>query len=63
MGAEHPIDVQIAILYAEMQGMDDNYARMQLERIAMLAERAIHLLPDTHHARFIAILRQARGGH
>ena len=61
MGAAESIDVQLAILYAQMQGMDDTYTRLQLERIAMLAERAIHNLPDTHQARFLAILRQARG--
>lgn len=55
------VAVDLAIIHAEIRGMDDSFARMQLERIAMIAERAVAMLPDTHHARFIAILRQARG--
>lgn len=60
MGAAESFDVQLAILDAQIEGLDDGYARQYLERIALLAERAVHNLPDTHQARFLAILRQAR---
>lgn len=60
MGAAD-VDVELAIIFAEIDGMDDAYARLALERIAQDAEHAIHMLPESHHPRFLAILRQARG--
>ena len=55
------MDVQLAIMRDQIRGMDDAYARLELERIAMEAEKAVHMLPETHHGRFLAVLKVARG--
>ena len=57
-----PIDEQLAIIRAEIAGMDRVYARLALERINHLANDALHMLPAEYHGPFLAIMRTAQSG-
>ena len=59
---EHPVDVQLAIIRADIAGMDRVYARMALERINNLANDAVLMLPAEFHGPFMAIMRAAQRG-
>jgi len=61
MGASDSVDVQLAIIRAEIRGMDDAYARRALEKIEHEAAKAIHMLPSSHHGQLLAVIKAARG--
>lgn len=62
MGNPADVWVELAILHAEIRGLDDAYARLALERINKLADDAVKMLPETHHSRFLSIMRTAQSG-